>query len=40
MDNKTYVLSNQWGRRALEAADLLSKAFPQLKIEIKSSEQG
>ena len=40
VDNKTYVLSNQWGRRALEAADLLSKAFPQLKIEIKSSEQG
>ena len=38
VDNKTYVLSNQWGRRAPEAVDLLAKAFPQLKIEIKPSE--
>ena len=38
VDNKTYVLSNQWGRRTPEAADLLAKAFPQLEIEIKPSE--
>ena len=38
VDNKTYVLTNQWGARAQEAADLLAKAFPQLEIEIKPSE--
>ena len=35
---KTYVLSNHWGRKALEAATTLSETFPHLKIEIKPSE--
>jgi hypothetical protein len=36
--NKTYVLSNQWGNRTLEAAELLSKAFPNLGVEIRPTE--
>lgn len=38
VDNKTYVLTNQWGSRSLEAAERLAKAFPQLEIEIKPNE--
>lgn len=36
-DNKTYVLSNQWGDRTLEAVESLSKAFPSLGVEIKAA---
>jgi hypothetical protein len=36
--NKTYVLSNQWGSRTLEAVQSLAKAFPHLAIEIKPTE--
>ena len=32
--NKTYVLSNQWGRRTKEAAEQLARAFPQLEIAV------
>ena len=38
VDNKTYVLTNQWGRRTPEAADSLAKTFSQLAIEIKPSK--
>ena len=38
IEGKTYVLSNQWGRRTLQAANELSEAFPHLKIAIKQSE--
>lgn len=34
-DDKTYVLTNQWGPRTIEAIESLSKMFPDLKIEIK-----
>ncbi len=33
-DDKTYVLTNQWGRRSLEAVDSLAKMFPNLNIDI------
>ena len=36
--NKTYVLTNQWGKRALEAAELMAKVFPELAIQIKPCE--
>ncbi len=36
--NKTYVLSNQWGARTLEAVESLTKAFPNLSVEIKPTE--
>lgn len=39
-DSKTYVLTNQWGKDAPVAADLLAKAFPRLEIEIKPSQHG
>jgi hypothetical protein len=35
VQEKTYVLSNQWGLRTLEAAENLKKAFPGLNIEIR-----
>ena len=38
VDNKTYVLSNQWCKRILEATALLAKAFPKLDIQIKPCE--
>ena len=38
-DNKTYVLTNQWGKDARAAADELAKAFPRVEIEIKPSQQ-
>ncbi len=34
-NNKTYVLSNQWGIDTLETVDNLKRAFPNLNIEIK-----
>ena len=34
-DDKTYVLTNQWGPRTIEAIESSSKIFPDLKIEIK-----
>ena len=34
VDNKTYVLSNQWGRRTKEAAEQLARAFPQLETAV------
>lgn len=37
-DNKTYVLSNQWGNRTLEAVESLARVFPKLAVEIKPSE--
>ncbi len=37
IDGKTYVLSNQWGSRTLEAVGLLADAFPVLNIVTKSS---
>lgn len=33
-DNKTYVMSNQWGARTLEAVESLAKVFPNLRIAI------
>jgi hypothetical protein len=38
LDNKTYVLSNQWGDRTLEAVESLTKAFPSLNIKIEPTE--
>jgi len=35
VDNKTYVLSNQWGNRALEAVESLASAFPALALGVK-----
>ena len=35
--NKTYALSNQWGGRAKEWADLVVAAFPDVPIEIRVS---
>jgi hypothetical protein len=37
VEGKTYVLSNQWGQRTLEAAENLKTAFPALNIEIHPS---
>jgi len=37
-DNRTYVLSNQWGARTLEAVESVTKAFPNLSVEIKPTE--
>lgn len=34
-EDKTYVLSNQWGNKTVEAVDSLAKMFPDLNIEIK-----
>jgi len=36
--NKTYVLSNQWGNRTVEAVESLANALPSLAIEIKPTE--
>jgi len=37
-DDKTFVLTNQWGDRTLEAIDSLKKTFPSLAIEISPSD--
>lgn len=34
-DGRTYVLTNQWGRRTLEAVDDFTKAFPKFNINIE-----
>ena len=39
IDGKTYAFSNQWGDRTIEAAESVSEKFPDLKIEIKPTEQ-
>ena len=36
-EDKTYVLTNQWGKDAAEAADFLTRAFPDLEIEVTPS---
>jgi hypothetical protein len=38
VDDKTYVLTNQWGNRSLEAADSLDKMFPNLNINIQPTK--
>ena len=35
VEDKTYVLSNQWGVDALDAANELGRMFPALKIEVR-----
>jgi hypothetical protein len=35
VDGKTYAMTNQWGVRTLEAVDLLSKKYPEMKISIE-----
>ena len=35
----TYALSTQWGERAIEAVDLLNKAFPQVTISYSAIEK-
>lgn len=37
VDGKTYVLSNQWGKSALEYIEKLQKMYPTLQISIKNS---
>ena len=37
-ENKTYVLTNQWGSRTLDAVDSLRKMFPHLAIEITKTK--
>jgi len=34
VDGKTYLLTNQWGRRTLEAVDLLKSHFSDIEIEV------
>ncbi|MEO8313356.1 MAG: hypothetical protein ABI645_01050 [Pseudomonadota bacterium] len=34
---RTYVLSNQWGHRTLEAADILKVTYPQAEIEYQAT---
>jgi hypothetical protein len=36
---KTYVLSNQWGDRTLEAIELLVEKFPALNIDVAKTEE-
>lgn len=35
-DNKTYVLSNQWGVRTIESVEAIKSRFPELNIQIKA----
>jgi hypothetical protein len=37
-DNQTYVLTNQWGKKALEATENLAEAFPKLNITLKACQ--
>ena len=37
-ENKTYVLTNQWGSRTFDAVDSLRKIFPHLAIEITKTK--
>ncbi len=36
-DNRTYVFTNQWGNRTLQAIDLLNEAFPDTAISYEKS---
>lgn len=36
-NGKTYVLTNQWGDKTLEAVESLRKAFPDLNIRISKA---
>ena len=38
-NGKTYVLTNQWGNRTLEAVESLAKTFPDLNISIQPTGQ-
>lgn len=38
VEDKTYVLSNQWGNRTLEAVEKLNTAFPEFAIEIQPQD--
>ena len=38
VEGKTYVFSNQWGRRALEAMNNIKEAFPELGIKIQPQD--
>ena len=38
VDGKTYLFSNQWGRRALEAMNNIKDAFPELEIKIQAQD--
>ncbi|MDH5190064.1 MAG: hypothetical protein OEW89_02315 [Gammaproteobacteria bacterium] len=35
VNGKTYILTNQWGDRTIEAVDILSKAFSKLNIKVE-----
>ena len=37
IDNKTYVLSNQWGTRTLEVIEAFAITFPEAKINYKEA---
>jgi hypothetical protein len=37
-NGKTYVLSNQWGKKTLDAVDSFMKKFPHLNIKIRPSQ--
>ena len=37
VEDRTYVLSNQWGLDALDAARALARMFPQLRIELRQT---
>ena len=39
LDGKTYVLTNQWGTNTAKSVQSLSEMFPDLKIEIRKTEQ-
>ena len=34
VDGKTYLLTNQWGKRALEAVEVLRDNYPELSISV------
>ena len=38
VEDKTYVLSNQWGNRTIEAVDALIKAFSNISIEMQPQD--
>lgn len=35
IDGKTYILSNQWGNRTIEAIDKLKEAYPHINISVR-----
>ena len=38
VEGKTYIFTNQWGRRAVEAMNNIKDAFPELKIKIQPQD--